>query len=412
MKTRKRILGFVTALTLATATGALAQTPPPNDDFANRIVLTGSSITFTGTLAGATYEFAESSVPGGYMPADGGSVWWFWTAPTVSRVVIEIPPTPFTTNAELEVYAGSVLNALTLLDQNMFGFPSGRYVSFMAYPTNTYQFRVGGIGTQPFSLRLTVTNPPVFIFQPQDCVVSPFGSAFFSAMATGPRASNAFPNPPNPSPTAYQWFFNGVPIPDQNSPSLIVHSVTTNQAGTYSVTASNVGGVTDGGSAMLTVIDTNPIPQILALQPTNFGRAPLALAGEPGRWYKIESTPAFPFPSWQLGVHLQLTNTSEVISLFRLDPTQFLRVSLDAHTDGCIAHLREMMWGKKIHGIENRLPPTANFGFIQLKPYIHLTPQGDFIICPDGGTYAMSGTLTNPPTCTLSSVGHRPTNLP
>ena len=201
MRTHKALLSFFTALALISATSAFAQSPPANDNFANRIALTGSSITFTGTLVGATYEFAESSVPG-YMPAGGGSVWWFWTAPTASRVVIEIPPTPFTTNAELEVYAGSVLTALTLIDQNMFGFPPGRYVSFMAYPTNTYQFRVGGIGTQPFSLRLTVTDPPIFIFQPQDCVVSPFGSAFFSAMATGPRAANAYPNPPIPSPSS------------------------------------------------------------------------------------------------------------------------------------------------------------------------------------------------------------------
>jgi hypothetical protein len=406
----KRKLTSCAALMFALATAAFAQSPPPNDDFANRIVLTGSSLTFTGTLVGATFEPLEPT--GAYAPTGGGSVWWTWTAPTDSRVVIEIIPTPFTTNAELEVYAGAVLYALNLVDQNMLGFPPGRYVSFMAYSTNTYQFRVGGIGTQPFSLRLTVSDPPIFIFQPQDRVVSPCGSAFFSAMATGPRASNSYPNPPIPSPTSYQWFFNGVPIPSQISPSLIVHSVTTNQAGAYSVSASNISGVTESVSATLTVIDTNPIPQIDALQPTNSSSAPLALAGEPGRWYRIESTSAFPFPAWQLGVHLQLTNTSEVVSLSRLAPNHFVRAALDAHTEGCIAHLQEMMWGKKTHGIENRLPPTGGAGFTQLKPYIHLTPQGDFIICPEGGTYAMSGTLTNPPTCTLSSVGHRPPLLP
>jgi hypothetical protein len=398
------------ALIFALATATYAQSPPPNDDFANRIVLTGSSITFTGTLVGATFEPLEPTAA--YAPTGGGSVWWMWTAPTDSRVVIEILPTPFTTNAELEVYAGAVLYALAPIDQNMFGFPPGRYVSFMAYSTNTYEFRVGGIGTQPFSLRLTVSDPPIFIFQPQDRVVSPCGSAFFSAMATGPRASNSWPNPPIPSPTSYQWFFNGVPIPDQISPSLIVHNVTTNQAGSYSVIASNVGGMTESVSASLTVIDTNPVPQIAALPPTESSHAPLALAGEPGRWYRVESTPSFPFPTWQLGVHLQLTNTSEIISLSRLEPNHFVRAALDAHTEGCIAHLQEMMWAKKIHGIENRLPPTGGAGFSQLKPYIHLTPQGDFIICPDGGTYAMSGTLTNPPTCTLSSVGHRPTTFP
>jgi hypothetical protein len=406
----KRQLTSCAALLLALTTAAFAQSPPANDAFAGRIALTGSSFTFTGTLVGATYEAAEPS--GAYSAAGGGSVWWTWTAPTDSRVVIEIPPTPFTTNAELEVYAGAALNALTLVDQNMFGFPPGRYVSFMAYAANTYQFRVGGVGTQPFSLRLTVTNPPIFIFQPQDCVVSPFGSAFFSAMAIGPRASNAFPNPPNPSPTSYQWLFNGIPLAGQTSPSLIIHSVRTNQAGSYSVVASNIGGITESGSAMLTVIDTNPVPQILALHPTNSSQAPLALAGEPGRWYRVESTPAFPFPAWQLGVHLRLTNTAEIISLSRLNPTQFLRVSLDAHTDGCVAQLQQLIWAQKVYGIDNRLPPTGGASFTQLKPYIHLTPQGDFIGCPEGGTYAMSGILTNPPTCTLSSIGHTTAGFP
>jgi hypothetical protein len=397
---------FYAALMLAAATAVFAQSPPPNDDFANRIALTGSSLTFTGTLAGATYEFAESSVPG-YMPAGGGSVWWFWTAPTASRVVIEILPTPFTTNAELEVYAGSVLTALTLIDQNMFGFPPGRYVSFMAYPTNTYQFRVGGIGTQPFSLRLTVTNPPIFVFQPQDCVVSPLGSAFFSVMATGPATTYSMFTP-IPSPTSYQWRFNGSLIPGQTSPSLILHNVTTNQAGSYSVIASNIGGATESDPATLTVIETNPVPGIAALPPTDSSHAPLALAGEPGRWYRIESTPAFPFPVWQLGVHLQLTNTSEIIALSRLDPNHFVRAALDVRTDVCIALLKQMSWGQKVFNIEVRTNPIAGVGFTQIKPYIHLTPQGAIINCPEGGTYAMGGNATNPPTCSLSTVGHRP----
>src|SRR5947209_11155950 len=41
---------------LIMVTMVLNAAPPPNDHFADRIVLTGSSITFTGTLAGATLE--------------------------------------------------------------------------------------------------------------------------------------------------------------------------------------------------------------------------------------------------------------------------------------------------------------------------------------------------------------------
>jgi hypothetical protein len=54
--------------------------------------VTGSSITFTGTLAGATLEDMETNaVHWGDDPApDLGSVWWTWTAPQSSTVVIQI----------------------------------------------------------------------------------------------------------------------------------------------------------------------------------------------------------------------------------------------------------------------------------------------------------------------------------
>jgi hypothetical protein len=407
----KRQLTSCAALAFALATAAFAQSPPPNDDFANRIVLTGSSLTFTGTLVGSTIESGEGFAQGYYPGPGGGSVWWTWTTPVTTRVVIEILPTPFTTNAELRVHSGTAMNALTSVDQNMFGFPPGRYVSFLAYPTNTYQFRVGGIGTQPFSLRLTATNPPIFIFKPQNCVASPLQSAFFSAMATGPASTNSMITP-MPSPTSYQWSFNGVPIPGQISPSLILHNITTNQAGSYSVIASNIGGVTESDPATLTVIDTNPVPQIIALVPTNSIQTRLALAGEPGRWYRIESTPSFPFPFWQLGVHLQLTNSPEIISLSRLDPNHFVRAALDVRTDVCIAQLMQMWWGQKTFAIEARLFPNDALGLLQIKPYLHLTPQGDFYYCPEGGTYAIGGDVKNAATCSLSTAGHRPPVLP
>src|SRR5204863_1694452 len=66
--------------------------PPPNDDFANRIVLSGNDITFTGILAGATTEYGS---PGGEPEVYWGcgasfpSVWWSWTANETSPVILE-----------------------------------------------------------------------------------------------------------------------------------------------------------------------------------------------------------------------------------------------------------------------------------------------------------------------------------
>src|SRR5205823_5477507 len=67
--------------------------PPPNDDFANRIALSGNDTVFMGTLDGATTE----KDPQGYgieiwsncMGYQLGTVWWSWTATQTSPVIIE-----------------------------------------------------------------------------------------------------------------------------------------------------------------------------------------------------------------------------------------------------------------------------------------------------------------------------------
>jgi hypothetical protein len=103
------------------------------------------------------------------------------------------------------------------MDDESFDGPPGRYVAFSATAGANYQFRVAGGWGRPFSLKLTATNPPVFIAQPADCQVSPYGSAFFSAIAEGMRSWNWG----HPS-TTYQWAFKGVPIPRQTAPSLLI----------------------------------------------------------------------------------------------------------------------------------------------------------------------------------------------
>src|SRR5580765_2995734 len=178
-----------TALMLGSATTALSQNPPPNDDFANRTVLTGSSITFTGTLVGATSEPAETNIPHSNFPWPfGRSVWWTWTAAESTTVVIAIQPDGWanTTNAELSVFAGTNLNALSLvglLVAAAFTKPPCGYVRFQATAGASYQIGVAA-GTNgcvggPFTLQLTAANPPIFLAQPQNCTVSTYGSAFF-----------------------------------------------------------------------------------------------------------------------------------------------------------------------------------------------------------------------------------------
>jgi len=85
---------------------------PENDQFANRIVLSGNSITFTGTLAGATIESGEIQV----YNANSESVWWSWTATESTPVTLTV----------LEVSADTFMRDYLAiwLPTNVSGFPT------------------------------------------------------------------------------------------------------------------------------------------------------------------------------------------------------------------------------------------------------------------------------------------------
>lgn len=68
------------------------QPPPPNDDFANRILLTGESISLSVTNVAATIEPGEpkhAANPG------GKSVWYGWAAPKSGTVLVSVSATNF-----------------------------------------------------------------------------------------------------------------------------------------------------------------------------------------------------------------------------------------------------------------------------------------------------------------------------
>ena len=398
--------------------------PPANDDFANRIPLSGSSITFTGTLAGATLEDPEGDYyhfPGALF--SGGSVWWTWTASESSIMMMTVQrdySSVDSSNTMLYVYTGSDLNALSLVDSNSFDWPSSRYVIFSANAGTSYQFRVAGGWGLPFAVTLTATNMPVFLSQPQDCAVSPYGSAFFSAMATGLRKQ--LYSYQSVAEVKYQWSFNGNPIPGATQPSLLVHGVTTNHVGAYSVVASNVGGMITSSAAMLTLIETNSVPQIAALPPAGPAVVSLSLTGETGRWYKIESSAEvtnWPPPWWDYYTNgspfwVLYTNTFGPMSMPRLNPIhQFARASLNVPTDVCIGQMKQMRWAKYMFYIEGRRPVSSQFALDVLKPYLPQAEGGGIKICPEFGYYSTPGnTFFDNVTCNLTNRGHRLTGGP
>jgi hypothetical protein len=88
-------------------------TPPPNDNFANAIVLTGDAPATTGTNRAATKEVGE---PNHASNSGGHSVWWRWTAPADGYASISTAGSNFDTL--LAVYVGAAVNSLTLIAQN------------------------------------------------------------------------------------------------------------------------------------------------------------------------------------------------------------------------------------------------------------------------------------------------------
>jgi hypothetical protein len=89
--------------------------PPPNDNFSNRIVLAGTGLSFSGTLAGATVATNEITPP---FLSSGvtQTVWWTWTPAQTSTAIIQVltPSKDSPGNDGVAVY---VLNNILALDQ-------------------------------------------------------------------------------------------------------------------------------------------------------------------------------------------------------------------------------------------------------------------------------------------------------
>jgi hypothetical protein len=128
--------------------------PPPNDNFANAIALTGETATITGSNTQATGEVDE--------PAQSGitnSAWWYWTAPNSGLYNIDTRGSNFDTY--LSVYDGSDLANLTLISANDDGEANGTsLVSLNATAGTTYRIAVDGYSDATGAIQLNIAPPP------------------------------------------------------------------------------------------------------------------------------------------------------------------------------------------------------------------------------------------------------------
>lgn len=89
------------------------------------------------------------------------------------------------------------------------------------------------------------TIPPVFTQQPASTAAIEGGAATFAAVVSGT------------APLRYQWNFNQQPLPGATNSTLVLTELTTNAAGSYSLTVTNAAGATNSLAATLTVIPPN-----------------------------------------------------------------------------------------------------------------------------------------------------------
>ena len=114
---------------------------------------------------------------------------------------------------------------------------------------------------------------------PKDAIAETGYPASFSVVAAG------IP------PFAYQWQFNGQPIPGATSSSYAISAVTTNLAGTYSVVVTNGYRMVSSPTAQLTVTDGAIPPNVV---PARFGQSlSLTFSAQAGRTYRLLSSGNF-----------------------------------------------------------------------------------------------------------------------
>jgi hypothetical protein len=127
---------------------------PANDNFVDRIVLTGNSVSATGSNVSATKEAGEPNHAGN---AGGHSVWWSWTAPATGDVTISTAGSAFDT--VLGVYTGSSVGSLLLTaSDDDGGSGTTSQVSFTAVGGTAYRIAVDGYGGATGAISLSIVN--------------------------------------------------------------------------------------------------------------------------------------------------------------------------------------------------------------------------------------------------------------
>jgi len=121
---------------------------PANDNFANRLKLSGSNILLTNSTANAQ---AEAGDPPFLANQGNGIIWWQWTAPASGWVTLSVPNDDYFYFAYLGVYAGNSLSYLQTVVESY--APTG----FTAVAGATYNIGAA-VEFGPIALQLILSN--------------------------------------------------------------------------------------------------------------------------------------------------------------------------------------------------------------------------------------------------------------
>jgi hypothetical protein len=426
----------------------LSQTPPPNDNFSNAIVLTGTDVTFSGTLAGATVEDQREVGTFDNMIGESAnqSVWWTWTAPISTILNFEILNSSYVNPGAPGIGAGFVVynatnggtspDGLVLPALGMEIIDSRLAPQTLSIPVvagSNYYIQLVGETSASYNLRLIATNTPVIIKQPRSQVVYSNASALFYVMSMGLVQSNF----------TFQWFLNGTNLSGETRPMLALNNIDSGMAGDYSVVVSNAAGFTVSQPATLTVSQSNA-PISLAVVGTVSNTMMFNLTGENGRNYRLESstnlvswTPELNFP--QVPYILFYTATTSVFfntnsptaitvtnnavrKFFRATPYVIISTnnapcgSQGPDVEICINNLQQtriakLLWARDYDQIQNGffyMSPVATPRLVDILPYFphQLAPA-----CPDDCTHEFQDSYTinslqTAPACEISPTNH------
>ena len=82
----------------------------------------------------------------------------------------------------------------------------------------------------------------------------------------------------------------------------------------------------------------------------------------------------------------------------------FVKARGTSQANACINNLRQLDSAMQQYALESRLNVNTSYTMDVLRPYLRLDSAGNLPACPAGGTYSPGSTLTNSPTCSLSTA--------